>query len=322
MGGNSDSPPRFNAPSGLAFDGVDTLLVAEYGGNHIRKVSISTGTTSTFVGSGDNASVDGVGQLAKLGGPTGIAFDNAGNLYVSDYDQQCIRRITPAGAVKTIAGMAGMTGFMDGIGAAARFYHPNGMTFDGNKTLYISDAENNAVRTLDVNSLAVGTLAGNGTGGTDPGHGKMATFASPHGIAFDRAMNVVYVTDINGPDVRMIDLNDNANVSILTGRPGTRGIVNSNFATSTFASPQQLSLDNNQRILYLADNDNQAIRKLDLVNSRVTTYVGTNIPPAPPMAKTQPGPLPGFIHGPWGVLTTPRGLFMTSIDENTVLVVR
>src|SRR5207244_3943741 len=102
---------------------------------------------------------DAKGNAALLAGPTGIAFDDKHNLFISDYDGHCIRRVTPDGTVSTVAGT------YNSAGVPPLFNNPNGLDFDGGHTLYISDSGNNRIRTLDTGTLALGASIGTGVGG-------------------------------------------------------------------------------------------------------------------------------------------------------------
>jgi hypothetical protein len=149
---------RFNNPSAIATDGT-YLYVVDSGNNCIRKVTIATGTVTTLAGSPTAwGATDGVGSDARFYLPSGITTDGA-NLYVTDLKNNTIRKIVIAsGAVSTIAGSAGLSGSVDGIGANARFNGPAGITTDG-KLLYVADGGNMSVRTIDLATNSVATLA-------------------------------------------------------------------------------------------------------------------------------------------------------------------
>ena len=143
---------------------------------------------------GVSGSADGTGTAALFRFPTGIAVDASGNLYVSDSGSYTIRKITPAGLVSTLAGMAGVTGSADGVGGAARFNVPLAVTADPAGNLYVSDTLNRTIRKITPAGL-VSTLAGTpGLAGSDDGTGPAARFQEPLGIALDSAGNV-YVAD-------------------------------------------------------------------------------------------------------------------------------
>jgi sugar lactone lactonase YvrE len=153
--GNTDAvgtAARFHGPSGITIDSAGNLYVAESGGHRIRKIveALGTFTVSTIAGGGilgDYA--DGIGTDARFNTPFGITVDGAGNLYVADRSNHRIRKIANDGSwtVTTIAG-DGSPGYADGIGIAARFNGPHGITLDGAGNLYVGDREGHRIRKL------------------------------------------------------------------------------------------------------------------------------------------------------------------------------
>jgi sugar lactone lactonase YvrE len=122
------------------------LIVTDNFNNRIRKVS-PVGLVSTIVGNTEGFA-DGIGTNALLNNPLGIVSDNSGNFYVSDSDNNKIRKITPALIVTTIAG--GTSGFANGSGTTARFNFPNGIAIDNNGNLYVADQSNNKIRKITI----------------------------------------------------------------------------------------------------------------------------------------------------------------------------
>src|SRR4029077_13203616 len=119
-GDGTNANARFWGPSGVVASGTNnvTLYVADSGNSTIRKISMA-GTnwaTVTLAGSASAGSLDGAGAAARFSGPTGVAADHAGNLYVADTGNDTIRKFTTAGLVSTLAGLAGVAGSADGSG--------------------------------------------------------------------------------------------------------------------------------------------------------------------------------------------------------------
>jgi sugar lactone lactonase YvrE len=141
---------------------------------------------TTIAGNGSSGSADGVEDDARFYQPRGITTDGT-NLYITDWDNHTIRQLAlDTNTVTTIAGTAGNSGSTDGIGAAARFDSPRGITTDGTN-LFIVDYWNNTIRKMVLATGAVTTLAGNPTSGrvSTDGTGADAEFNVPSGITSD-----------------------------------------------------------------------------------------------------------------------------------------
>ncbi len=142
----SGANARFNNPGGIAADAAGNLYVCDTNNHTVRKVTPAGGVTTLAGSAGARGSSDGLGLNARVNGPTGIAVDGAGNVYVSDTGNGTIRKITPAGVVSTIVGLAGLTGAADGTGNAARLSTPYGVAVDGAGNLFIADSGNHSIR--------------------------------------------------------------------------------------------------------------------------------------------------------------------------------
>ena len=245
------SAARFNSPyGGLAADQSGNLFFSDYNNNTIRKIT-SGGVVTTVAGlPGVTGSIDGIGSAARFNGPAGIAADSAGNVYVVDYGNSTVRKITSSGVVTTLAGAAGMVGSADGIGALARFNYPYGIAVDSSGNVYVSDKGNHTIRKI-TSSGTVTTLAGTVgqpylTGywshSTD-GTGMDARFDSPAGIAVDSA-GYLYVADTQNNAIRMGILTP-PGPPIFTSETSVRGFVSQDFLyTVTFSNaPFRYSAD-------------------------------------------------------------------------------
>ncbi len=142
----------FYFPDGLAIDpSGDNMYIADHTNNCIRKLVIQgSNDASTFAGASvaDNGAggfTDGIGTSARFGGPSGLAIDTDGNLYVADTENGLIRKITPAGVVTTVAGNHDFPGsvlYKDGLGPFTAIYQPLGIAVDAIGDLYITDGTN------------------------------------------------------------------------------------------------------------------------------------------------------------------------------------
>ncbi|WP_162520886.1 immunoglobulin domain-containing protein [Pseudaquabacterium pictum] len=197
------SAARFAGNGGLAFDSAGNLFVSDWDNHVIRRIT-PDGVVSTFAGSpGVPGSADGTGAAARLRNPNGLAIDAADNLYVVDWGNHTVRKITPAGEVSTFAGAAGLVGSADGTGAAARFRTPGAVAIDGAGNLYVTDMFNHAVRKITPAGV-VSTLAGQpGLAGNVDGTGSAARFDTPAWIAAT-GDGTLFVVSAAGDTVRRV----------------------------------------------------------------------------------------------------------------------
>ena len=266
---------RFNQPAGMATDGAGNLYVVDNTNSVIRKIVIATGAVTTLAGqSGVYGSTDGVGSAALFNAPFGLASDGAGNLYVADTLNNTIRKIVIAtGAVTTLAGTAGSGGQADGVGAAAKFANPAGLCADNAGNVYVADTFGFTIRKVVVASGTVSTIAGAAmTAGSADGVGGAARFNQPYGIASDGSGNL-YVADGNNATIRKIVL-ATATVSTFAGMAGVTGQQDGVGTSAQFYFPQGVVTDGAGN-LFVADRNNQAIRKIALSTGAVSYFVGT-----------------------------------------------
>ncbi len=188
-GGSADGTgpaAQFGGVATLAMDPSGNLYAAEFYNNTVRKVT-PAGVVTTFVGtSGKSGSADGKGAAAQFSAPNDIAADSKGNLYIADYNNNTVRKITPDGVVSTLAGSAGKAGSDDGVGAAARFDGPAGVAPDGAGNVYVTELNNHTLRKIAPDGR-VTTVAGvAGKPGSADGAGSAARLNGPWGITIDR----------------------------------------------------------------------------------------------------------------------------------------
>ena len=247
---------QFNSPVGIALDASGNMYVADSDNHRIRKIT-PAGAVTTLAGSGTYGFADGTGASAQFKCPHGVAVDASGNVYVADRYNHCIRKITPAGAVTTLAG-SGTEGFADGTSVAAQFKHPYGVAVDASGNVYVADTNNDRIRKITP-AGAVTTLAGGNNSGFADGVGAAARFTTPTGITIDAAGNL-YVAEYNNQRIRRIT--PAGAVTTLAGS-GTHGFADGTGATAQFYSPFSVALDASGNI-YVGDSYNNRIRKIEI----------------------------------------------------------
>lgn len=132
----------------LVLDGQNNLYLTDFDGHTLRRVA-ADGMVSTVAGSpGQPGSVDGSGAEARFRQPMSVIRDSQGNLYIADFGNHTIRKVTPAGVVSTFAGAAGQPGGLDGIGVNARFAFPAGLAVDAADNLYVSEPGSRRIRRI------------------------------------------------------------------------------------------------------------------------------------------------------------------------------
>lgn len=266
----------FNSPGGVVVDHSGNVYVADTGNNVIRMID-GSGNVTTFSGSsaGIAGLIDGPNLSAEFRGPTGIAIDSSGNLYIADSGNNAIRKISN-GSVTTIAGsLIGNSGFADGTGTDALFSNPMGIIVDASGNIYVADTGNNRIRKIVIDPLTgistVTTIAGGATVGSTDGAGSSARFNGPQGLVLDSSGNL-YVADTGNNTIRAVNLATGV-VTTLAGSAGTSGFDDGTGSTAKFNGPTGLAIDGSGNI-YVTDTGNKEIRKVTTPGGVVTTVSG------------------------------------------------
>ncbi|RYE21511.1 MAG: hypothetical protein EOP45_09460, partial [Sphingobacteriaceae bacterium] len=257
---------RFNSVTGIAIDPADNLYVTDAGNNMVRKID-PLGIVSTVAGSLYPGFADGQGTLASFDSPVGITLDRLGNLYITDQNNNLIRKISPAGLVSTVAGNVS-AGYADGQGKDARFNNPNGICADPSSNLYVADGNNFRIRKITPDGQ-VSTLAGNGIPVAVDGNLASAGFTNPSAIAMDASGNLF----IGGEQLRKIT--PSGQVTTLAGnvRSGNLDGIGQAAGFSTIAG---ICFDADG-VIYAADFANNKIRTVCPDNALVSTLAGQQV---------------------------------------------
>jgi sugar lactone lactonase YvrE len=236
---------RFRYPYGVAVDGTGTVYVADTLNHTVRKIT-SGGVVTTLAGlAGSSGFADGTGSAARFYRPEGIAVESNGNLYVADTYNSAIRKISPVGAVTTVAGPSA------GIGS------PRGVAVDDSGNLYASD-EANVIRKITPSGTMT-TLAGTpNVPGSADGSGGAAQFYGPRGVAVDSTGNV-YVADSANATVRKIT--PAGVVTTVAGTARNFGTADGTGSAARFGNPAGIGVDSSGNI-YVGDVNGGGIRKI------------------------------------------------------------
>jgi hypothetical protein len=219
--GGQATAALLDGPEDIALDAQGNIYIADESNNVIRKVTVSTGIITTVAGNGYGywkpmqgllggfTGDGGQATAAELFLPSGIALDDSANIYIADFLNYVIRKVTVStGIISTVAGnhISGYTGD-GGQATSAELGTVIKVSFDASHNMYIADESMNVVRMIDKNSGIITTVAGNGHGGFS-GNGGFATSAelnSPSGISFD-AIGNIYITDGSNAQIRKVNL--------------------------------------------------------------------------------------------------------------------
>jgi sugar lactone lactonase YvrE len=249
---------RFNSPAGIAVDAARNVYVSDTGNHTIRKIT-SAGVVTTLAGSpGLNGSTDATGVSARFNSPAGLAVDASGNVFVCDAGNNTIRKITSAGVVTTVAGLAGTSGTINATGTAARFNSPKGITLDSSGNLHVADSGNHAIRKITA-AGEVTTFAGlAGTSGSTDATTTSARFNTPKAITLDSS-GTFHVADSGNHTIRKVT--SAGVVTTAAGLAGSSGSATGNGSTARFSNPSGIASTPDGYNLYVADTANHTIRR-------------------------------------------------------------
>ena len=217
---------------------------------------------------GKPGAADGRGASARFNNPCGLVFAD-GALFVADTDNHTIRKITPEGVTSTVAGAPGVIGVNNGLGTAAHFDRPEGMSANLQGVLLVADAGNHTLRAIAKDNRVTTRAGLAGRKGSTDDIGKLATFNQPVGIDFRGG--VVYVADSANHAIRCLTGND---VTTLAGKAGESGSADGYAAEARFNQPMGVAaVPGREGDIYVADTGNNTIRKISALGT-VTPVAG------------------------------------------------
>ena len=247
---------KFNNPRGMVVDSAtDTLYACDYANHAIRSIGIYSGTVTTLAGTGSPGFHDNeTAVFGELNQPEDVAVLD-GILYIADHGNHKVRSIDlQTMDLSTLAGDG--PGYSDGNTSTALFNKPAGITVSGT-TLYISDRDNHRIRYIETESLAVGTLCGDGIAGNIDGTGTFARINSPYEMAI--LGKIIYFVEYLKDAVKQVDIST-GEVTTVAGQIGVKGYIDGVGVGSTFDSPLGAAITKGK--LYVADYGNQMIRSV------------------------------------------------------------
>jgi hypothetical protein len=280
----TNSEARFAGPYALTLDSAGNLYGVDYDANTLRKAT-PVGTNwvvTTLAGkAGSSGFADGTNSEARFHGPAYLAMDRASNIYVGDFLNNTVRKVTPVGTnwvVTTLAGLAGHSGSADGTNSAARFNGPGGVALDGAGSVYVAEFNSHTIRKVTPvgTNWVVTTVAGKaGANGSADGTGSAARFYYPADVAIDSAGSIYVADDYNCAIRKLTAIGPSWVVTTLAGKAGDWRSVDGTNTAARFDGPNSVSVDSLGNA-YVADSDSQTIRKLTPVGTNwvVTTVAG------------------------------------------------
>ena len=270
--------------TGLAVDASrNALYITDVFFNSVRRVDLETNIITTFAGGAeppDGLGDEGPATGAAFNEPDGLALDLEGNLYIADHSNHRIRKVDiETGIINTVVG-DGLEGFSGdgGIATDASLAGPTGIATDSDGNLYLTDNYNNRVRKVDITTKTISTVAGNGAFdfSGDGGPALEAALNGPLAIAVDAAGNVL-IADTENKRVRRVDAQTQI-ITNLAGNGQTSLLNDGSPATlANLEFPESVAVDSEGDI-YIADSGHFRVRKVDS-GGTISTYAGGGAPP-------------------------------------------
>ncbi|MDQ6654195.1 MAG: putative Ig domain-containing protein [Verrucomicrobiota bacterium] len=313
--GSNDGPAsgaKFFSPWSCTVDASGNVFVADTYNHTIRKIT-PAGTVTTFAGMARNpGSANGTGTAARFTYPTDVAVAPDGNLFVADFSNSTIRKITPQGVVTTFAGSPGQVGSLDGQGSAARFGYIWGIGIDSNGNILVADRSNHTIRKITPDAV-VTTIAGMpGVSGSADGVGSAARFYFPSDVAADASGNV-YVADSSNWTVRKIT--PDGTVTTLAGTAGSAGGFDGTGPAARLSGPNAITCDSAGNLILSDGNTLRMITPAGVVSTLGGTAFNSG-------SKEGQGSNARFNFLGGGAFDASGRLFLADISNHTIRIGR
>jgi sugar lactone lactonase YvrE len=299
--GGTGTAAGFGWVVGMVTDGSN-LFIADNSSGTIRKIVIATGEVSAVAVSSSAA------EPVWIVSPSGMATDGT-SLFITDQADRTIKKLEIAtGMLSAVAGNAGSYGASDGIGAAATFNNPAGITTDGTN-LFVTDSVDGTVRRIVAATGEVSTLAGTASQGSSDGQGNVARFYSPLAVTTDGTN--LYVTDSSNFTIRKVSIASGA-VTTLAGTVRGYGAADGTGTAASFGLLGGITTDGTS--LYVTDYSYHTIRKIVIATGVVSTLAGS----AGTSGSSDGTGAAASFTGPHGITTDGTNLFVADSGNHTI----
>jgi sugar lactone lactonase YvrE len=266
-------------PFGIDLDNRGNLYIADRGNNRIRKVD-PQGIITTVAGDGTHffAGDYGPATRASLAYPTDVVADNSGNLYIADRNNNRIRRVDPLGIMTTVMGIGRYEYNGDNeIASETSLHLPFTLALSRDGKLIIVDRNHFRIRSMDLKSHSIATLAGNGNSWFrgDGGPGNGATLEFPSGMAADSKGNIIFSDKMHNR-LRFIDPKGFIFTLAGSGSQGNEGDGGPVSEASLYL-PDAMAVDQKDNIYFVSpQGSSKFVRKIDS-QGRITRFAGNGV---------------------------------------------